>query len=65
MPTILHAATAVTPVAVSVDWGDTAQNLVNQVITAFNDVAPIALTLLGISIAFRTTVRLVKRFARV
>lgn len=65
MPTLLNSATAVTPVAVSVDWGDTAQNLVNQVITAFNDVAPIALTLLGISIAFRTTVRLVKRFARV
>lgn len=65
MPTLLNAATTVTPVAVSVDWGDTAQNLVNQVITAFNDVAPIALTLLGISIAFRTTVRLVKRFARV
>lgn len=65
MPTILAATAGVTPVAVSVDWGDTAQNLVNQVITAFNDVAPIALTLLGLSIAFRTTVKLVKRFARV
>lgn len=66
MPSVLHFTTsAVTPVAVSVDWGDTAQTLVNQVITAFNAVAPIALTLLGISIAFRTTVRLIKRFARI
>jgi ribosome maturation protein Sdo1 len=63
MPTILHEA--VTPVAVSVQWSDVAQNIVNQVISAFNDVAPIALTLLGISIAFKTTVRLVKRFARI
>lgn len=63
MPTILNAA--VTPVAVSVDWGDVATNLTNQVITAFNDVAPVALTLLGISLAFRTTVKLVRRFARV
>ena len=65
MPTILNSATSVAPVAVSVDWGDTAQTLVNQVITAFNDVVPVALTLMGISIAFRTTVRLIRRFARV
>lgn len=66
MPNILNAtASAVTPVAVSVNWGDTAQTLVNQVIEAFNAVAPVALTLLGVSIAFRTTTRLVKRFARI
>lgn len=56
---------AVEPVAVSVNWADTAVTLTNQIINAFNDVAPVALSLLGISLAFRTTVKLVKRFSRV
>lgn len=65
MPTILNAAAAVTPTAVEVVWKDVAQNVVNQVVDSFNQTAPVALTLLGLSIAFRCTIRMIKRFARV
>lgn len=64
MPTILNAA-AVTPTPVSVAWNDVAQGVVNQIIDSFNQTVPVVLTLLGLSIAFRCTIRLIKRFARV
>lgn len=63
MPTILHEA--VTPVAVQVVWSDVAQGIVNQIISAFNDVTPVVLTVLGVSIAFKTTIRMIRRFARI
>lgn len=58
-------ADAVTPTAVSVNWADTAQGVVNDVVSAFNAVVPIALTLLGVGIGLKMTVRLIKRYARV
>lgn len=56
---------AVTPTEVTVNWADTAQGVVNDIVAAFNAVVPIALTLLGVGIGLKMTVRLIKRYARV
>lgn len=63
MPIML--ADSVTPTEVTVNWADTAQGVVNDIVAAFNAVVPIALTLLGVGIGLKMTVRLIKRYARV